>query len=37
MKHIKRGYKLWCRSDMDGYIYEFDVYNYYISRTLGTK
>lgn len=26
MKSIKRGYKLWCRSDMDGYIYEFDVY-----------
>ena len=26
MKPIKRGYKLWCRSDMNGYIYEFDVY-----------
>ena len=26
MKPIKRGYKLWCRSDMTGYIYEFDVY-----------
>lgn len=26
MKPIKRGYKLWCRSDMSGYIYQFDVY-----------
>ena len=26
MKPIKRGYKLWCRSDMDGYTYERDVY-----------
>lgn len=26
MKPIKRGYKLWCRSDCSGYTYEFDVY-----------
>lgn len=26
MKPIKRGFKLWCRADMTGYIYEFDVY-----------
>ena len=26
MKPIKRGYKIWCRADMSGYIYEFDVY-----------
>ena len=26
MKPIKRGYKLWSRADMTGYIYEFDVY-----------
>ncbi|GBO20200.1 Chimeric ERCC6-PGBD3 protein [Araneus ventricosus] len=25
-KPIKRGYKLWCRSDMSGYMYEFEVY-----------
>ncbi|XP_035226085.1 piggyBac transposable element-derived protein 3-like [Stegodyphus dumicola] len=25
-KRIKRGYKLWCRSDMSGYVYEFEVY-----------
>ena len=26
MKPIKRGYKLWVRADMDGYISKFDVY-----------
>ena len=26
MKPIKRGYKLWMRADMDGYISKFDVY-----------
>lgn len=26
MKPIKRGYKLWVRPDMDGYISKFDVY-----------
>ena len=26
MKPIKRGYKLWMRADMDGYITKFDVY-----------
>ena len=26
MKPIKRGYKLWVRTDMDGYISKFDVY-----------
>lgn len=26
MKPVKRGYKLWCRADMSGYMYEFDVY-----------
>jgi hypothetical protein len=26
VKSIKRGYKLWCRADMSGYIYEFSVY-----------
>lgn len=26
LKPIKRGYKLWCRSDMSGYMYEFEVY-----------
>ncbi|XP_055945334.1 piggyBac transposable element-derived protein 3-like [Argiope bruennichi] len=26
MKPIKRGYKLWCRADMSGFIYQFDVY-----------
>lgn len=25
-KPIKRGYKLWCRSYMSGYMYEFEVY-----------
>lgn len=26
MKPIKRGYKIWCRADMSGYVYEFEVY-----------
>ena len=26
MKPIKRGYKLWMRADMDGYISKFDIY-----------
>ncbi|XP_023226159.1 piggyBac transposable element-derived protein 3-like [Centruroides sculpturatus] len=26
MKPVKRGYKLWCRADMSGYIYEFIIY-----------
>ena len=26
MKPIKRGYKIWCLSDNDGYIYKFQVY-----------
>ena len=26
MKPMKRGYKLWVRADMDGYISKFDVY-----------
>ena len=26
MKPIKRGYKMWMRIDMDGYISKFDVY-----------
>ena len=26
MKPIKRGYKLWVRADVDGYISKFDVY-----------
>ena len=26
MKPIKRGYKLWVRADMDGYISKFDIY-----------
>ena len=26
IKPIKRGYKLWVRADMDGYISKFDVY-----------
>jgi hypothetical protein len=26
MKPVKREYKLWCRADMSGYIYECDVY-----------
>lgn len=26
MKPIKRGYKLWCLADNDGYIYSFDIY-----------
>ena len=26
MKRIKKGYKLWVRADMDGYISKFDVY-----------
>ena len=25
-KSIKRGYKLWARADMSGYIYQFEVY-----------
>ncbi|GFX22105.1 hypothetical protein TNCV_3054611 [Trichonephila clavipes] len=26
MKPIKRRLKLWCRADMSGYVYQFDVY-----------
>ena len=26
MKPIKRGYKLWCLADNDGYVYKFEVY-----------
>ena len=26
MKPIKRGYKIWCLADNDGYIYKFDIY-----------
>uniref|UniRef100_A0A0B6ZX71 PiggyBac transposable element-derived protein domain-containing protein n=1 Tax=Arion vulgaris TaxID=1028688 RepID=A0A0B6ZX71_9EUPU len=26
MKPIKRGYKIWCRADMTGYVYEFEIY-----------
>lgn len=37
MKPIKRGYKLWCIADMDGYIYNFEVYTGKNKSNLQTK